>query len=175
MGMEAAVPGVRSLRLLLRPLAPLAAAALPGDRASAAALIGAALDDAWPQPDVVDLLPTVAQLPPESVAFGVWTVIEVATNCVVGDIGFVVPPDADGVVEMGYSIVPTRRRRGYASEAAAALVGWVFQQPGVSAVVAGTDAGNAASQRVLEKAGFARTSEAGGEVRWRLDRPGRAQ
>jgi RimJ/RimL family protein N-acetyltransferase len=163
---------IRSARLLLRPLPPLAAAALPGERGSAAALIGAALDDAWPQPDVVDLFPAVAQLPPESVSFGVWTVIEVATNSVVGDIGFVVPPDADGVVEMGYSIVPSRRRRGYAGEAAAALVGWAFEQQGVTAVVAGTDADNAASERVLEKAGFARTGEAGGEVRWRLDRPG---
>jgi RimJ/RimL family protein N-acetyltransferase len=89
------------------------------------------------------------------------------------------PPEAAaalaGVVAMGYSIVLSRRRRGYASEAAAALIAWALEEPSVEAVVAGTAAENLASQRVLESAGFTRTGEADGEIRWRLDRAARGR
>jgi RimJ/RimL family protein N-acetyltransferase len=40
-----------------------------------------------------------------------------ATGMVIGDIGFRGPPDAAGIVEIGYSVVAGRRRRGYATEA----------------------------------------------------------
>ena len=95
-----------------------------------------------------------------------WVVIERESAIVVGDIGFFGPPDAAGVLEVGYSIVPDRRRRGYASEAASALVTWALDQPGVQTIVAGCDADNAASIRTLERVGFRRTGEAEGRVLW---------
>jgi RimJ/RimL family protein N-acetyltransferase len=58
--------------------------------------------------------------------------------------------------------------RGYATEAARALVGWALGQPDVTAVVAACDAGNAPSIRVLEHVGFTRTSEHGDKLSWRL-------
>jgi ribosomal-protein-alanine N-acetyltransferase len=59
-----------------------------------------------------------------------------------------------GEVEIGYGIVPTRQGRGYATEAVSTLASLALTMPDVVAVVASTDAGNVASQRVLEKAGF---------------------
>jgi RimJ/RimL family protein N-acetyltransferase len=154
-------------RLELRPLPTAAAAALPGDRDGAARLIGAKLSDEWPQPDVLAILPRHAELDEDSARFGVWAIIERVSGTVVGDIGFHGPPGGDRTVEIGYAIVPDRRRRGYATEAAGAMAGWALRQPEIDAVVAGCDADNQPSIRTLELAGFERTGEAEGQLRWR--------
>jgi RimJ/RimL family protein N-acetyltransferase len=93
--------------------------------------------------------------------------IEQETNTVVGDVGFVGPPDENGAVEVGYSVVPERRRRGYATEAARAVVRWALDVPTVSVVVAACEADNVASIRTLERIGFVRTGEVDGRIRWR--------
>lgn len=69
----------------------------------------------------------------------------------------------EGEVEIGYGVAGDWRSRGYATEAVAALVDWALNQSGVVCVTAETDPSNVASQRVLEKAGFVRTGDAGAE------------
>jgi ribosomal-protein-alanine N-acetyltransferase len=154
-------------RLLLRPLPAAAAQALPGDRRTASRLLGAKLAETWPQPDVLDVLPRQAAAVPEEECFGVWVLIERSTNTVVGDAGFVGLPDSEGTVEIGYAVVPGRRRRGYATEAAAALVEWALARSDVHAVVAGCAPDNSASVAILERLGFVPTGERDGELRWR--------
>jgi ribosomal-protein-alanine N-acetyltransferase len=154
-------------RLELRPLPAAAAAALPGDRAEASRVLGATLAPDWPQPDLLDVLPLQASAPASSERFGVWVMIERETATVVGDIGFTGPPDQAGSVEVGYSVIPDRRRRGYATEAARAIVPWAHAQPGVEVVVARCDNGNLPSIRTLERTGFRRTGEENGRIRWR--------
>lgn len=102
-------------RLELRPLLAAAALALFDDRAAAARLIGSPLSPAWPQRDLFDILPLLRDGP-----YGLWVMVERETGEVVGDVGLTGPP-ADGTVEIDYSIVPDRRGRGYAAEAAQAL------------------------------------------------------
>jgi ribosomal-protein-alanine N-acetyltransferase len=153
-------------RIMVTPLPAAAAAALPDDRAVASRLIGATLPQDWPQVDLLDVLPMQAAATPENEAFGVWLMIERDTNTVVGDIGFMGPPD-DGSVEIGFSVIPDRRRRGYASDAAERLVVWAFRQPGISVVVARSEPDNIASARTLAAAGFARVDETDGTMRWR--------
>ena len=153
-------------RIMVTPLPAVAAAALPGDRPAASRLIGATLPEDWPQVDLLDVLPMQAATTPENEAFGVWLMIEHDTNTVVGDIGFMGPPD-DGSVEIGFSVIPDRRRRGYASDAAERLVVWAFRQPGISVVVARSDADNIASARTLAATGFVRVDEANGTIHWR--------
>jgi RimJ/RimL family protein N-acetyltransferase len=154
-------------RLRLRTLPSAAAAALPHDRETASRILGASLPASWPQRDLLDVLPMQAAAEPEDERFGVWVMIEQETNTVVGDVGFVGPPDENGAVEVGYSVVPERRRRGYATEAVRAIVMWVLDVPTVSAVVAACDADNVPSVRTLERIGFVRTGEADGQIRWR--------
>jgi RimJ/RimL family protein N-acetyltransferase len=156
-------------RLELRPLPARAAAAVPDDRAEAARILGAELSDEWPQPDLLDVLPRQAAASSETARFGIWVMIERAGGTVVGDAGFHGPPDESGSIELGYAVVPARRRRGYATEGAGALVGWALAQPGIRMVVAGCERDNLASIRTLERIGFRRTGEAGGELRWRFD------
>lgn len=156
-------------RIELRPLPALAAAALPEDREEASRILGATLPTEWPQPDLLDVLPLQASASPEMECFGVWVMIERDDQSVVGDIGFLGPPDGAGSIEVGYSVIPDRRRRGYATEAAGAMVEWAISQSGVRTVVAGCDSDNAPSVRTLERLGFRRTGQANGRIRWRYD------
>jgi RimJ/RimL family protein N-acetyltransferase len=57
--------------------------------------------------------------------------------------------------EIGYWTAPWARGRGYAAEAARALADWAFRH-GAARVHLFADVGNAASQRVAERAGFSR-------------------
>lgn len=155
-------------RLELRPLAAAAAGALLHDRLMAARLIGASIPSAWPQDDLLDVLPMQAAARPEDEQFGIWLIIERATNAIVGDIGFLGPPD-HGIVELGFSILPDQRRRGFATDATRALVAWAFREPGVLGVIARSDIDNVTSMRVLEAVGFTRMGDSDGRILWRLD------
>ena len=70
---------------------------------------------------------------------------------------------ADGSVEIGYGLEPEYWGKGYATEAVIAAVDWALKQPGVKRIEAETESENAASQRVLEKAGFIPTGTNGEE------------
>lgn len=88
-------------------------------------------------------------------AYGHRLVVERDGGLVVGSIGLFWPP-AEGVLELGYGIVASRRGRGYATEATRALAAFALATPGVHTVAAGVELSNPASVRVLEKAGFER-------------------
>ena len=76
-------------------------------------------------------------------------------NCsVIGSAGFKGQPDSTGTVEIAYGIVPSFQGRGYATEAAAALVDFAFASGQVRMVRAHTLPEANASTRVLLKCGF---------------------
>ena len=89
---------------------------------------------------------------------------------VVGEAGFHGPPDPDGVVEIGYEVVPGWRRRGVATRACGLLVerAWVL---GARVVRAVAEPGNLASRRVLAANGFAPDPEGAGPECYRVERP----
>ncbi|MEV4333122.1 GNAT family N-acetyltransferase [Streptomyces sp. NPDC049597] len=100
-------------------------------------------------------------------AYGHRLVVERNTGLVVGSIGLFWPP-TDGAVEIGYGIVPSRRGRGYASEATRALAEFALTAPGVHTVHARVELSNPASVRVLEKAGLRRWSSDADTARFRM-------
>ncbi|TDD81892.1 GNAT family N-acetyltransferase [Actinomadura rubrisoli] len=87
--------------------------------------------------------------------YGQRLIVERESGLVVGSIGLFWPP-ADGAVEFGYGVVASRRGRGYATEAARALVAFALASPEVKTVVASVELSNPESGRVLEKAGLRR-------------------
>jgi RimJ/RimL family protein N-acetyltransferase len=99
--------------------------------------------------------------------FGHRLIIERATGLVVGGVGLFGPP-VSGRVEIGYGVVPSRRGRGYASEAVRALAGFALSD--AVEVFAGVEPSNVASARVLEKAGFVRAGETDKEVTFTMRR-----
>ena len=62
--------------------------------------------------------------------------------------------DRDGVLELSYGLTPEAWGRGYATEAAAALVGRGFAELELAALLGMARPANCASHRVLEKLGF---------------------
>ncbi|NUR85542.1 MAG: GNAT family N-acetyltransferase [Nonomuraea sp.] len=66
----------------------------------------------------------------------------------------VMPALSQGMV--GYSLLEAYRGRGFMTRAVSLLVDWVFASTPLHRVVAGTEKGNRASQRVLKRAGFAK-------------------
>jgi ribosomal-protein-alanine N-acetyltransferase len=129
--------------------------------------------DAWPDADLRDFLPTYAAMleeEPLSSRWGVWVMIEKATDTIIGDIGFKGSPDEAGRVEIGYSILPDWRRQGFAAEAARALVHWALTQPGVTAVQAECLPDNTGSVRVLETAGLQQVGREGDLLKWIVTR-----
>ena len=87
-----------------------------------------------------------------------YSLVERGTDAVVGSCGFKGPP-AEGVVEIAYGVSREQQGRGYATEAAAALVAYAFAREDVSVVRAHTLPDADASQRVLAKCGFERVGE----------------
>lgn len=81
------------------------------------------------------------------------------TRAAIGSAGFKGPADATGMVEIAYGIVSSFEGRGYATEAATALVTYAFEHAHVRLVRAHTLPVPNASTRVLVKCGFHRTGE----------------
>lgn len=85
---------------------------------------------------------------------------------------------------LGYILHPEHHRKGYGSEAAAALVDWLFAERGTRAVYAGVYEPNSASRKLLERLGFTqdrffpvgqgREGKGLPSWRYRLDHPDRS-
>ncbi|NEW28839.1 GNAT family N-acetyltransferase [Nocardia cyriacigeorgica] len=99
-------------------------------------------------------------------------IVERASGLVVGSISLLWPPN-DGALEFGYGIVTSRRGRGYAAEAARAMVSFALTAPEVHTVYADVDEANPASIRVLEKAGLHRVGGDGSTARFSTAMPDR--
>ena len=84
--------------------------------------------------------------------WGCWYVID-KPHTLAGNCGFTGRPDEAGTVEVGYSIVPSLQRQGFASEAVAALLAWCGER-GAKKVIAQTFPDLVSSIRVMEKNGL---------------------
>jgi ribosomal-protein-alanine N-acetyltransferase len=103
-----------------------------------------------------------------------FAVVDRHTAVRVGNAGFKGPPDAEGMVEIAYATEPEFQGRGYATEAAAALVALALDDARVRLTRAHTLPEPNASTRVLTKCGFTFVGEVidpeDGRV-WRWERP----
>ena len=80
-------------------------------------------------------------------------------DALVGKCGFKGPPAADGTVEIAYCVDPDYQGKGYATEAAEALVAFAFGSGRVRMVRAHTLPQSNASTRVLAQCGVRHISE----------------
>jgi RimJ/RimL family protein N-acetyltransferase len=124
-----------------------------------AALLGAAVPSDWPpEHHDADTLRFWLEKLSQPGGAGWWLHYAVLTDCaaptLVGSVGYKGPPN-DGVVEIGYAVVPSWQRRGLATEAARALIEAAWQR-GAEVVVAHTHEHLEPSIGVLRKLGFER-------------------
>lgn len=89
-------------------------------------------------------------------AYGAGSWMIVVDGEVVGLCSYKRPPDADGVVEIGYGVAASRRDCGHATRAIAELLEVASQDRAIRRVIAETTTTNIASQRVLERNAFVR-------------------
>jgi [ribosomal protein S5]-alanine N-acetyltransferase len=102
-------------------------------------------------------------------------VIDCQDRVAIGDAGFKGKPDESGTVEIGYSIIPEYRGRGFATEVTVALIKYAFSHSNVAAVQAHTHPSNIGSIGVLKKVGMRLVAniadgEEGEMLRWRLSK-----
>lgn len=136
-------------RLRLEPITPEAAARIvardPAD--------GDLWHPEYPLVDEFDVLrPHAVAVAPHPV-FAPHVVRTRVDGVAIGGIGFAGPPDAQGVVELGYGLVAGVRGHGYATEAVLGMLE-VALLAGAKRVVAETRADNVPSRMVLLKSGF---------------------
>jgi RimJ/RimL family protein N-acetyltransferase len=150
------VPKIRFVRLSPAALTALVA----GDVATASAVAGTPLTDylvseSWlwrirleqiaGDPASADWIARAAVAEPEGI--------------VVGHGGFHGPPDADGTVEVAYSVDPVYRRRGYAKAMLAVLIERAEADPSVRIVRASIRPDNTGSLATIAKFGFKKVGE----------------
>jgi RimJ/RimL family protein N-acetyltransferase len=77
---------------------------------------------------------------------------------VIGRAGFHAPPDALGMVEIGYSVAPAFRKQGFALEMARGLIAWGAAH-GARVCLASARPDNTASLATIARLGFVKTGE----------------
>ncbi len=164
-----------NLRLI--PVEQVHVEALSRNKRELAAILGVTVPDGWPHFPEAFSLPADEIHRPErpSTDWPGYFFIHPEERVLVGNGGFTGGPDDSGTVEIGYEIAREHRNRGFATEAARAMIDYAFAHEEVRAVVAHTLAETNASNSVLRKVGMTFVGEAvhpevGKTWRWRISR-----
>jgi RimJ/RimL family protein N-acetyltransferase len=158
-------------RVRLQPIDPqLAGAMLAGVPAP-----DLAWAEGFPMAPVLGIAQKIAAASEVLGPFSAYVIVLQRDGTAVGDAGFHGPPSDEGQVEIGYALVPAARGLGLAGEAVRLLIAWAQSQPGVRVITARVDHGNVASERLLNRLGFAYTDEDNGMKRFALPAAKRAR
>jgi ribosomal-protein-alanine N-acetyltransferase len=156
---------VRSDRLELALLSPEQLDAVAaGDGTALAAALGATVSIPWLE-EVGELARMRARQVRERPGDAPWLLRAIihdepgAERAVIGHLNFHAAPDANGRVEIGYTLLPEARGRGYAIEAVRAMFDWATRVHGVRRFRASVAPDNQRSLNLIGKLGFARTGE----------------
>ena len=157
---RSSIPAIHSERLDLVWMSPaFIVASLDGRRAAAGALIAAMLPEDWPDEGGrrnLGLRLEQMQRDPAESPWLLRAIISRATKEMVGRINFHGRPNEQGQAELGYMVFPAHRQRGYATEAALAMIRWARHDYDVRRFLLSISPDNAPSLRVASKLGFQR-------------------
>lgn len=140
-----------------------------GDGESVAAELGAALPPAW-LAEVAWLAALRAEQLRLRPADGPWLLRPILlrtdgdVRTAIGYLNFHGGPDEEGRVEVGYTLLPDARGRGYAIEAVRAAFEWATEVHGIRRFRAAVAPGNERSRNLILKLGFHQTGEQWDEV-----------
>ena len=151
-------------RLLLIPMTiDFVDALINGDK-RAYTLFDIKSSEEWPSNDIFEVLPIIKEsllMKKEPDGFEAWIFIDKSDRNIVGDGGFKGEPNENGEIDIGYGIVKSKRRKGYAFEAVSELIRWGFTHPSVKYITADCLNENEASIKLLEKLGMKKTKVVG--------------
>src|SRR5271163_1458757 len=145
LGVEASTPDILTPRLELIAITLEMIRAGFARSPDFATLVNAEIPDGWPPEDwddhayeyVVDKMTRY----PKSHGWGRYIALKPqpgGRRILIGTCGATLPIELNDDPEIGYGILPAWQRRGYASEAVAALIAWIFSHPHVRSVNAQT-------------------------------------
>jgi ribosomal-protein-alanine N-acetyltransferase len=147
-------------RLRLRPLTPsLLRAVAGGDLAEVERQLGAPVATGWEEGVPARLRLEQLAADASEQPWLVRAMVASTPRQVVGCVGFHAPPDVDGRVEIGYNIVVSERRKGYAREGIRALLDWAWATGRVRTCVASVSPHNAPSLALIRSFGFRHVGE----------------
>ena len=87
---------------------------------------------------------------------------------IIGDIGFKGEPNHLGTVDIGYGIIDSQRKNGYASEATRVLIKWAFSNSEVALITAKCLLENIDSSKILTKLNFSEVGRDNEMIHWEL-------
>ena len=149
---------VSSNRLDLVPMSlELMEALLSGDLEAAQPMVGYRIPADWPQvmESVLRFRVPIARSQPAALPLLLRAMVLRANPAVVvGRLGFHGPTDNDGMLEIGYEVFPEHRRRGYAREAALAMLRWAQRDPAVLRFRVSVSPQNLPSRNLVTGLGF---------------------
>ena len=156
---------IATARLRLIPLTPpLLLAVAGGDLATVERRLGARVGAGWEHgvPATRRLQQLAAD--PSQQPWLVRAMVAAAPREVVGSIGFHAPPDASGRVEIGYDVVASERRKGYAREGIRAVLAWAWATGRAQTCIASVSPHNGPSLALIRSFGFRHVGEQVDEV-----------
>jgi ribosomal-protein-alanine N-acetyltransferase len=153
---------------------------IAGDRDAARLLADFAIPDEFPG-DAIGLVRFRRGQVARDASWLPWSlravVVRAPERSMAGYANFHGPPGVNdlgtpGAAETGYTIFAAYRGRGFATEAAQAMMDWAASEHGVRHFISGVTPDNAPSLRVNDKLGFRRTGDVvDGEIIFELRRP----
>jgi [ribosomal protein S5]-alanine N-acetyltransferase len=139
-------------------------------------MLNVTVPDNWPEfPESIRNVCALLQSDAGAPEWSFHLFVHAHDRVLIGEGGYKGRPDAEGLVEIGYALIPEYRGRGLATEAARGMIAHAFSYPEVRIIQAHTLPDGAASINVLKKlgmkpAGSVHDREDGYVLRWRLER-----
>jgi RimJ/RimL family protein N-acetyltransferase len=133
-------------------------------------LVGYEPHEEWPEDDLKEAFPVFEELVKKNGkdGFNLWLVVEKENHLIIGSAGYMGRPDKEGTVEIGFGVIPDRRRKGLCSESVKALLNWGLSHEDVNGIIARCDKSNLASRKTILKLGFEYLTEEDGLLIWEL-------
>lgn len=145
---------------------PLLDAFVRGDPTQAGELIDYAIPADFPgaAAEVLEIRRIQLAADPARAPWSVRAMVRREDRVMIGFVNFHGPPgvndiEADDAAELGWTVFPEHRRKGYATETARRLMDWARDEHGVRRFISSTTPDNAPSLRVHEKLGFRPTGQ----------------
>ncbi len=117
------------------------------------------LDDLFPRDEELAYIDNYVKYIYEVYGFGIWVVIDKATNAIIGRAGFEIKPDLnEGEAALGYMIDPDFQRKGIAFEVLSAIISYA-KTCDINKLIAKIDPENTASIGLAKKLGLTKADE----------------
>lgn len=117
--------------------------------------------EGYPDQETLDTIPKIVaniELSNGPTGFESWVIITKKDMKIIGDVGFKGIPNQAGEIDLGYGIIASERKKGYAFEAAKALCDWAISFPDVIRITAKCLIDNEGSFKTLEKLNFKKSA-----------------